>query len=787
MENFLKLWGKSVVHARLFIIAAALLVLGLAGSTLSRLYYEDSTDMWFLANDPILTTYQGFKKTFQNDDFLVVGIEARESDPDIFTPEMAQLVVTITDFLDGHRNVSKVRSLSRYQYMHESEGMLKVDDLIPAGEEYTELPAKAWRNFATIMRKEALGRNLIVTEDLRNTMISARIIEPNENDGNPKLAVAQEFLAFVKEQGLDQKGFTLHYSGSAMINESYFRCSTDDQAKIYPIMLCIMLLLLAVLFRSWNGVIFPALIVIFSVVVTLGITALMGWPLNMLNIMLPTLLTVIGLGDSIHVLVGFNRFRSKGLEPKEAASEATRTLFMPCLYTTVTTCIGFMALSVSQLSPVIEFGIEAGIGVLVAFFFSITLLPALLSFVKAPPRAMNTGWVAAVSDAVPSIAMRYNKSVVAGFLLLLILSLTFLLQIQSDTSFERNFHEEFPIRTATHHFDSAYGGALSLEIWLDSGRPGGAKEPEFLKQVHNLQHYLEGHEGTGRALSLNDYLMEINQTIHDDDSAYYRVPNSRELTSQLLLLYSNAGPEEDLSDLLSFDERMLRMSILFKSRPASITRKWIHEIENHITTNFPDLKAQLTGRTILFNNMDIYVLNGLIASFSLSASLIILCFFVLLRSFKYGILAMIPSIFPIIVAGGVMGFFNIYLDFATMMVAAITIGIAVDDTVHFLWRYVRERRQGSSQSEAVHTAVQHAGRAIILTSLILCCGFSMLIFSTFIPNIYFGVLGGVIVIVALLGDILILPALITCLRSKSKVDASDPVLPTAKEACSTTN
>ncbi|OVE81511.1 hypothetical protein BVY04_03080 [bacterium M21] len=776
MKRLIEKWADVVTTYRWSTILLGLVATVMAGVAVQHLYFENSTDMWFLEDDPTLTIYRNHKKEFQNDEFLVVGIAARPGDEHVVNQDTIALVHKISQFLDEHKHVTKVRSLTTYQYLRESLGMLKVEELVPMGIEGPELSETDTVKIVEILKEERLARDLAVTADLKHTAVSARIVEAPDGE-NPKLELAHDFLAFAEKEGFQEKGWTLHLSGAAMINESYFRCSTYDQAIIYPIMMVIMLVMLACLFRTWVGVVLPAMVVVCSVVITLGLAGTLGWPLNMLNVTLPTILTVVGLGDAIHILVGFYAARNEGLGPREAAYKVATTLFLPCLYTSVTTCIGFFALSSSRLVPVIQFGLEAGIGVLIAFLLSVTVLPALLCSVKSTSRGgvlATGGSLNRLTMGIPSFAYRHRWVIAGAFVVILLPSMWFTSTLEADTSFERNFKEGFPIRTATRYFDEHYGGALALELTLDSQKEGGAKEPEFLNRVLELQRRLEAHEGTGRGLSLADYLMEINEKLNDGETGAYKLPDSRGLVAQYLLLYSNAGPSEDLSDMISFDETKLRLSVILKSRPASITKKWVDEIRTMLTKDFPELNASLTGRTVMFNNMDAYVQEGLISSFSIAFVLIIICFFVLLRSVKYGILAMLPSVFPILVAGGVMGMLNIYLDFATMMIAAVTMGIAVDDTVHFLWHYVQGRRKGMVRSEAVDFAIGHSGKAILLTSMILWCGFGMLVFSTFVPNIYFGVFGSLIILMALVGDLLVMPALIACRDRRASIDLPQP-------------
>ncbi|MCP3678201.1 MAG: MMPL family transporter, partial [Deltaproteobacteria bacterium] len=273
--------------------------------------------------------------------------------------------------------------------------------------------------------------------------------------------------------------------------------------------------------------------------------------------------------------------------------------------------------------------------------------------------------------------------------------------IEVDTNFVRNFKEDSTIRQGLDHFDIRYKGALSLEFMLDSGKEEGIKEPEFLKRALEFQEYVSAQEGSGKANSYINYLMKINQSLHNEDPAYYKIPDTRDMVGQYLLLYSNSGPEEDLSDLMTFDGRYMRISVNFEVAPSSVTKQRVEIIQQQIDSRFQDLNITTTGRAALFNKMDVYVLEGLITSFSIAFLIIAICFLVLLRSFRYGLPALIPNLIPILAAGAVMGLFGIYLDFSTLIIAAVTLGIAVDDTIHVMSHYVDARRKGVPQEEAI--------------------------------------------------------------------------------------
>ncbi len=775
-------WAKNVIRYRVAVILISIAVSIAGGYGLKNLYFESSTDLWFLKDDPVLLDYKELKDQFGSDDYLVVGIEAKNGD--LINQQSLQAIKKISDFLEEHAAVNKVRSLSKFEYIYYNDGLLDVDPAIPESDDFIFSGAQI-EKIKNILKNENIAHDLLFTKDLRNSIISARVVMPEEytTGKNPKIDLATDFRNFIVAEGLDKnESFELHYSGSSIISEAFFFYSTIDQSISYPLMMTFILIFLYLIFRTAIGVALPFGIVVVSSILTLGVIGYSGWSMNMMNIIIPTILTVIGLGNSVHVLMGFYEYKTQGLESPAAAEASIKKYLRPCFYTYITTFFGFLALTSSKLALVVEFGLEMLVGLTFAFIFSLTTLPAILSYsrIKADKTAkvVRSGVISKIVYTWPAKIVTYRKIVLIATCLLVLPSVYFISKVEVDTNFVRNFKEDAPVRKGLEYFDQTYKGALSLEFMLDSKKPEGVKDPAFLQRALEFQEYVTSLEGTGKATSVVNYLMKINQVMHDDNPEYFRVPETRNMVGQYLLLYSSSGPDEDLTDLMNFSAQHMRISVLFAVAPSKITKQRVEQIEAYAATHFADLNIKTSGRAVLFNNMDNYVLDGLISSFFISLLLILISFFVLLRSIKYGLMAMIPNLLPILMAGAVMGIFNIYLDFATLMIAATTLGIAVDDTIHFMSSYVKFRRENSSHEESIVKTFRSNGPAIISTSTILIIGFGMLTVSSFVPNIFMGIIGAVVIAFALIAELILLPALIPSKNSmkediKSNVSDSE--------------
>ena len=764
-------WSEMVVRRRVLVIVATLLLVVGVSVGVKNLYFDSATELWFLKDDPVLLQYDTLKARFGSDDYLAVGIESAGDKPDILNPATMTAIKKITDFLEEHAAVDKVRSLTKHQYIHYRDDLLHVDDVFPENADNFDFSAQQWEAIRSILKNETLAQDLLFTKDLKHAAISARVVPNSQYQGEESATIdlAADFNVFVEKEGLDKYGdFKLYTAGSATINETFLRVSMVDQSISYPLMVTLIVILLFAIFRSWTGTLLAIGSMLLSTVVCLGFIGYMGWSMNMLNVVIPTVLTVVAISGAVHILVAFYDFRNKGLPSTEAASKAVHKYFLPCFFAALTEAVGFLSLASSRLAPVIELGYVMVIGIAVAFLLTVTFLPAVLSFSSAKPaktgRLLESGMIVGLLKALPEKIYNSRKLIIGASALLMVAVLYFCMQVVVDTNFVRYFKEGTSVRNGLEHFDQAYKGALSLEFMLDSGKEDGVKEPAFMQRALEFQNYLTSQEGTGKATSMMNYIMKINQVMHDDNPAYFKVPETRDMVGQYLLLYSNNSPDEDLTDLMTHDGRYTRISARFEVAPSKITKERVEAIEAHIAKHFPDLNVQTSGRAVLFNNMDNYVLEGLVKSLSISALVIALCLFVVFRSFKYGLLALVPNVIPILIAGAVMGIFSVYLDFSTMVVAAAVFGIAVDDTIHFMSQYVGARREGMDAKEAVAYTLRNTGSAIVFTSIILLIGFSALTISSFVPNILMGIFGCIIIVFAMVADLLIQPAILMSLK-----------------------
>jgi predicted RND superfamily exporter protein len=775
MNRFKLAWARFVVTKPwpIFGMSGLLMLLAVMTIVTKPIPYDNSNEMYFLPNDPSLLAFNRLTDLFGDSEYLSIGLQARAQDKDVFEVDTIHLIDSLTQMLEEHDVVTQVRSLSKYQYTHNDDGILATDDLF---EEPDAVTFQDLANARLIMINERLALDTLISKDFMQVRLLART-EYRAGDNSHKVQVVSDLVNFIKDQGFEEQGYKIHLAGVPVIGERFETLTKEDMAWINPTMALVMLIILFITFRSVTGTLIPWLVIGFSIVSVSGIQAYLGWPFTAVNSALVPTLIIIGMGVSVHVLVEFYHFRGKGLEPKNAAYETITHLFQPVLFTALTTSIGFIALAITELLPVKQYAYLAAMGPLIIFLVAMTCLPALLSFVPWLPKKTQTAFkqdlVGRITQSIPAFTFNNRLPIVFIGGTALLFSLFFVSKIKVDSNFITYFKQDSWITQDMHYFDEHFKGISNLEVMVDSGIDEGIKAPAFLQRVESLQDYLESLEVAGNTNSLLDFLKQIRQAVSDDNPDFFILPDSAQMTAQLLLLYENSGPDEDLSDLKDFDQRYLRLTVPVINMPASKMTALLIQIEQELARNYSDLSVEITGPMVMYNVQNRYINEGMFNSFSIALLLIGLSFFVLFRSVKYGLIALVPSIVPILMAGGVVTLMGISLDLGTMIVGAMTMGIAVDDAIHVMSRYLLARSQGASVHQAIDRAMNESGRAVVFTSVILVVGFSVMLLGSFIPYINTGLFSAIIMGLALVGDLIVLPALLFMIDGKKDKQLSE--------------
>lgn len=746
--------ANRIVRARLSILILATIVTGFAGVLSTEVEFESDIEIWFLENDPTLVSYNEFLERFDGDELIVLGVFSDE----IFTPELLKAIDT--DTLEGAKapGIIRSRSITNVKVPVVREEDMRVDLL------FEELPST--EEEARAAKEVALGNPLIRGRLLAEDGKAAAIVYEfggEENTFERKVAAVDGLEKAI--EGVFPDNARVVLAGSPVFDRAFFVYSQNDFAVMGLVAVFVVLLMTFFIFRRIAATLLPVGIVVMTVLWLFGLMVLLGIKVNMVSTGLVTLAIAVGVADSVHLLSEFYTNLKAGATRQEAVKTATSHILVPCFFTSMTTGLGFLALLAGDLAPIGEFGWLSAIAVLFAFGLSMTVLPAALCYLPNPSREVLQAESKKGVERVLRLFSRPSRQRAMGILLaalaLFCVALYGFSLIKAESNPVNYFKPGDPVRSAMTLIDERLGGSASMEFLIET-EEDGLKDPEILNALSRLREKVLQVEGFTQIFSPLESLEEAHRTFVGGEG----IPQQREMNAQLFLILE--GEPEEFETVVQGNYDVGRMSARTRFDVPISVRERKEQVERAVAEeSCSDLSIQITGFVKLMTDMEIYLFEGQIRSFVLALLVISIVLFFLLRSVPLGFLAFIPNLTPIAFGLAFMAFADINLDPGTVMIGPIALGLVVDDTVHFLYRYQFLRKAGESIEDACEKTLYSAGRAIVTTSFILAAGFSVLALGSFIPNIYFGLVTSVVVLVAMVADVVVLPAVLILFRPKA--------------------
>ncbi len=757
MDRRVELWfadlAKSLIRRRwLVIVACALLTAGFARLA-GGLTTNTSNDYFFLHGDPFIERYNDFKETFGSDEFVYVLFTAE----DVFTPEVLHAIEAFSQAAtDEIPYVRKVTSILDVERITATDDTVMVEPLI--GDVPTGLGALAE------IRRRALANPLytdtFVSADGRHTGVVIET-EKRPGDGTFPKAITDAVYGLV-----DREAFARYQPkvvGPPILDATVDGTVATEFGQLGGISLLLIFTILVWSFRRFAHVVAPMVVIVLTNIWVFGLMAVTGTPLTMMSFILPALIMVVGCGDAIHVIAEYRARLLIDDDSDAALVETIRRTGLPCLFTSLTTAAGFGSLVAMEIRPGRELGVFAAVAVIIAFVLSVTLLPALLSF--GGPRTAKHRATPPIIDALlratARLAVRRPAPIIVVSALLLIVAGFGLTKIDVAADFLRDLDEDTRIRQDYDYVDTNLGGTVGVSIVLDSGAPSGIFEPEFLADLAALDTWLDEYELTRTTASVLDVFEELVAVTSTTAPAGAR-PASSEHAAQLFLLYEMGGAEE-IDRFVTPERDRAVLTARFRSVPTSRLTTFAADLDRWVDANLSHTSVTSTGLVPLIVTLVEYITRSQLASFSLAFTAVLLMMMLQFRSVKMGLLAMVPNVFPIVITLGYMGYQGILLNVGTVMIASIAIGIAVDDSIHFVTHFRHYREAGQSTAEAIQTAITGVGQALLTTSIVLALGFSVFGTSSMSHLVNFGLLTALTVVTALAADFLLLPALLLAL------------------------
>jgi predicted RND superfamily exporter protein len=547
-----------------------------------------------------------------------------------------------------------------------------------------------------------------------------------------------------------------------IMNNSFPEVSIRDQKTLVPIMFGVVIVTLVLLLRSFTGTVSTFLVITFSILTGMGLAGWLGIPLTPPSASSPTIILTLAVADCVHILVSFLHAMRRGVDKTSAMVESLRINLQPIFLTSLTTVIGFLSMNFSDAPPFRDLGNIVAMGVTAAFIFSVTFLPALVLVLPVRVKPETTSRRAQAMDRFAEFVVARRNPLFWGMGLIVITLVTFIPRNELNDEFIKYFDKTVDFRNSTEFTSDNLTGLYTIDYSLGAGESGGISDPEFLRDVENFANWYRTRPNVLHVNTLTDIMKRLNRNMHGDDYAWYRLPEQRDMAAQYLLLYEMSLPYGlDLNNQIDVGKSATRLTVTVNNISSNEMLAMEDTAQDWLRENAPHMQANGASPSVMFAHIGYRNIRSMLTGTTLALVLISLVLIIALRSLKIGLVSLIPNLAPAAMAFGLWGLFVGEVGLGLSVVTGMTLGIVVDDTVHFLSKYLRARReQHLNPPDAVRYAFSTVGMALTVTTLVLIAGFMVLTESPFKLNADMGLLTAVTIGFALIADFLFLPPLL---------------------------
>ena len=726
---------------------------------------SDDPDFVFLDN-----TYDDFGSEY----FLLISLTHDK----IFSYPTLRKIQRLTSEIREHPAVDRVLSLTNANIVKSKGDEIYVETVSE------KIPTTRWEiaQFRKDIMQNPLYEGKLVSADGKTTVISV-FFEATARERKLREKILRDSIEEVKGLAFAAAGpEEIQVTGYPAVTSTIYKMLVTDLSTYIPVSILIIALILFINFRSWWCTLMSVLVITTAIVWTYASMALLDIPIFLLTSFMPPVIAALGISYSVHLFTEYFRQRPLQTGPKNIVTHTIRNILLAIWLSAMTTAIGFASLSVFAISGIRELSAFLVIGVLSLLILVTFLIPSILVYIRPRPGTGTT--LPRHPPKRPSsrfadwiVRHRYRVFVASGFAA--IACTLGLIRLDINTTLLDLFKPSAPIRQATEQMMERFRRAIGFSLIIETEKEGGVEDPSLLKSIEAMQSFLERQPSVGRTTSVVDYLKSVNEAFHHNNTDYYVLPESKQEISQYLLAYSLADPLRTLDNYIDYHHKVARISIPSALTTSSSVLQFRNLVEEQCAKLLPaNSSCQLTSDSVLIATSTQKIARGILLSFGLAALAISAVMFVLFRSIKIGLVAMIPNFLPLIAILAVMGWAGITFNAGTSIIICLALGIAVDDTIHFLTRYFHELKRSNhyliramtniritdDQIRCIGITFRRVRRPVILTSIVIFCGFMSLAFSQFVPVIHFGTLTAVTMIFCLICDLILLPALLASIK-----------------------
>jgi len=758
-NKFAKNWGTFVIKNKWYVlIASIILTMGLASQ--GKMEFDGDYHVFFNETNPELEAFDALQEKYTKLDNVILALSP--SNGDVFTKENLVAIEELTAESWNTPFSSRVDAITNFQHTRAEGDDLFVEDLSYESSLKTEAEIAEVKVRAL---KEPLLVNRIINEKGSVSAINITIRLP----GKDSAAEIPEVTAFVRNMVSDFKenhpNFQVHTTGLVPLNTAFFESSMNDLG-LTLIMIFIVIITTLLLTRNVFSAITTLIVVLFSIMTSVGFIGIMGIKLTPPSATFMTMILTLAVADSIHVLITMHqKMRKDGLSKEDGIIESIRLNLMPVFITSLTTVIGFLSMNFGDVPPFWDLGNIVAFGMTMAFLFSTTTLPALMAIfpvkakVKQEVSKPRKNYYSALGEFVVKqpITLTVISLVIIGVMTYLANKNTF------NDEFVNYFDESVEFRTDTDYISDNLTGIYNIELSVGSGESGGINNPDYLKNLNAFEDWLNEQPEVIHVNAFSEVARRVNRSMHGDDENFYKVPNNREEAAQYLLLYELSLPFGlDLNNQINVDKSESRVAVTLKNIDSPEIIAFAERTENWLKDNTPmEMHAIPVSPMLMFSNLGFRQADSMFNGNIIALILISIVLMLALRSFKLGLLSIIPNVAPVLIGFGIWALYKGQINTGMVIVFSMTLGIVVDDTVHFMSKYLRARRElGYDAKQAVIYAFETVGKALVTTTIVLVSGFYVLTTSAFALNSYMAKITVIILFSALVIDFILLPSLL---------------------------
>ncbi len=709
--------------------------------------------VFFTPDNPQRLTYEAINESFTRNDNILLAIEP--ADGNVFSMEFMSLVANVTEHLWTFPYVIRVDSISNFQHSYAFDDNLVVADLFDANEN----SAADLKQIQQIALTEPQLLNHLISKQSNITGINISVLLPGKNTmtETPEIVNAIRDLARQLEQ--DNPGLKTYMTGVIMLNNAFAEASLVDMSSLIPGVFALVLITLALILRNFYSLLICILTMIYSIIMAMGFAGWMGYPMTPPMAIVPIIIMTLAVANSVHILLPAIKSMRNGADKTDAIKQSIHENSYAVFLTGITTALGFLSLNTTEVLPFHHLGNSASFGVLIAFVFSMTLLPAL--FMTWPVRVTVNKTDSIHMQRLANFIIHNHKILLAVCLLGTLLAGSFIAKNEINENLIEYFDTEIQFRQDSDYISQHLTGTGFIDYALNT-QENGVSEPEYLKQVDAFSQWLKQQPHVLNVHTITDRLKQLNKNMHNDQPEWYRLPKQKDLAAQYLLLYEMSLPFGlDLNNQIDLQKSASRITVTVDNISAKQYIELDHRASQWLQQNAPQLATIGTGPTMMFSHISMNNASSMLLSTTLALIGISFVLFFALGSFFSGLISLVPNLLPIATAFGLWGLFNGEIGLGLSLVAATSLGIIVDDTVHFLSKFSEAKEQLQLTTEdAIRYAFDKVGPALLSTSLALVLGFVILYFSAFKLNSDMGILTSATLAIALILDFILLPALL---------------------------